>query len=160
MRKRFMMYIAADVDRSGRFCAGSCECISLIQANPLLMRTTRIENVDVIRHENPTLPPWLYGTPTLVDTHLKRIMRGTSARDYLMGIVVETVPDPVESLSKASSVYTAAGHAVNPVFHENAVRDTPHTVEEGDSKRISEIEMIRHIQERDILTAKLMHSRE
>lgn len=121
MRKRFMLYISGDADGSGRFCAGSRECIALIQSTPQLLRSTRFENVDVIMQENPTLPEWLHGTPTLVDIYLKRIIRGTHARDYLLGITIDSVDEVVET---KTPVYNSAGRPVAPVFYEKSVRDS------------------------------------
>jgi len=108
MRQRFMLYVAADEDRPDRFCVGSCECIELIRANPSLVQETRIENVDVIRHEGAQLPSWLYGTPTLVDTLHKRIMHGTSARDYLARLAVGSIVRVEATMASAASAATTA----------------------------------------------------
>lgn len=127
MRKRFMLYISGDADGSGRFCPGSRECIALIQATPQLLRSTRFENVDVIMQENLTLPEWLHGTPTLVDTYLKRIIRGTHARDYLLGIMI----DSDEVVETKTPVHISAGRPVAPVFYEKSVRDSDPAIREN-----------------------------
>lgn len=163
MRKRFMMYVATDADRSGRFCAGSRECIALIQANPPLLQKTRFENVDVIRHEGP-LPTWLYGTPTLVDIDLKRIMRGTSARDYLLGIAVDVVVHTDVEIATTSG--KAVGHRHldgsdgSTTRHNTQIRDEPISVEVTQTKRVTEDDLTRHLQERELLTAQLMRAHE
>jgi len=149
-RKRYMLYVASDLDRSGRFCPGSRECIALIQANPVLLPKTRFENVDVIRREGP-LPAWLYGTPTLVDTDLKRIMRGTSARDFLVGMAPDVeIPDP-----PASSAVEASAVPRN----DTSIRDEPRTDDSVQSKGVSEYELACLLNEREMLDAKLMSPR-
>jgi len=145
MTKRYMLYVAEDHYRLGTLCSGSRECIALIKANPCIMRITRFENLDAIYREGATLPDWLYGTPTLVDTHTKRIMRGSIARDYLVYLAAQG---------------SDSGHRPNlsqaPPVHGNKQHGEEKVTDNIQSKRLTEDDIARHLKERDTLTAQLM----
>jgi len=145
MSKRYMLYVAEDHYSLGMLCSGSRECLALIKATPCIMRITRFENLDAIYRETATLPDWLYGTPTLVDTHTKRIMRGSIARDYLAYIAAQSrESDQPQHPSQAQPVHGTKQHG------EETVADNVQ------SKRLTEDDISRHLKERDSLTAQLM----
>lgn len=145
MSKRYMLYVAEDHYSLGALCSGSRECLALIKATPCIMRITRFENLDAIYREGATLPDWLYGTPTLVDTHTKRIMRGSIARDYLAYIAAQG---------------RESGHPQHPSqappVHGNKQHGEETVADNVQSKRLTEDDISRHLKERDSLTAQLM----
>lgn len=164
MPRRFMIYIGSDRDGSGRFCPGSRECVGLIRASSSLSRMTRIENVDIIRRENIPIPPWLDGTPILVDTVLKLILRGTVARDYLDSISLDTLKEhgvgvePARVYSAIPEVHSDVSAPPVPVRRHEQSRSDVSSVGTGavQAARISEEDVAKHMQERDALTAQMM----
>jgi hypothetical protein len=148
-----MLYVAEDQHRPGLFCKGSRECISLIQSNPSVLQKTRFENLDVIQREGASIPDWLYGTPTLVDTHHKRIFRGTGARDYLVDITVDSVIPQDNIEYREESELSLPLHKKNEPVKSTVADTMPST-------RLTEDDISRHIKERESFTAQLMRIHE
>lgn len=89
---RFVLYVQYDRRRKGKFNLGSGACVDVIEKYKL-QKIVRIENLDVILQKESTLPEWLDGSPCLVDKSGKRILYGTSARDFLLDFGENQVGD-------------------------------------------------------------------
>lgn len=89
-QQNWILYIAHDkVDRS-RFCPGSRQAVQLIrEAN--LDAEILIQNVEVLKRRAKSLPTWLTGTPSLVDSNESLVFRGTQALSRLRELCVDLV---------------------------------------------------------------------
>lgn len=73
----YILYIAPDVHDASRFCPGSRAAVDLMEERA--MDGVLVQNVQVLRQRGAKLPPWLSGTPTLVDKAQSVAFKGTQA---------------------------------------------------------------------------------
>ena len=94
-KNKWVLYISQDKQNSEVFCPGSRECLRSINGNEGYIN---IQNVDAMLERGIELPPWLNGTPILVDVESKRALKGT---DAVKGIVelITTINAPNPELS-------------------------------------------------------------
>jgi len=76
------LYVGMDGTIGREFNFGSNVCLEIIRTANL--NFVRVENLTVILSEKKAVPDWLDGSPTLVETELKRVFYGSSARDKLL----------------------------------------------------------------------------
>lgn len=73
----FVLYIQST-------CPGSRACQKLVQASAQLDADVRIEDLGLLLREKQPLPPWLDGSPCLVNRRDRTVLYGTKARDALI----------------------------------------------------------------------------
>ena len=65
-------------------CPGSRACQKLVQASAQLEAEVRIEDLGLLLREKQPLPPWLDGSPCLVNRRDRTVLYGSKARDALI----------------------------------------------------------------------------
>lgn len=81
---KWVLYISQDKQNSEVFCPGSRECLKAINGNEAYVN---IQNVDAMLERGIELPPWLNGTPILVDVESKRALKGSDAVKGIVEII-------------------------------------------------------------------------
>ena len=84
-----VLYVASDKLDPSQMCRGSSQCVSIAK-HPNLKQHVLIQNVDILRKKQP-LPPWLNGTPILVDRTTNQIIKGSPAIDTLKHLLQLTI---------------------------------------------------------------------
>lgn len=79
-QKKFVLYIAQSRRNHDEFCPGSKAAIEAAHA---AQSSVLVQNVDVMIERGVELPPWLDGTPILVNTEARQALKGSAAIAYL-----------------------------------------------------------------------------
>ena len=79
--EELVLYVAKDKKNLQEYCRGSTMCLKIVDVLPA--NTINIQDCDMLREKNVTLPSWLNGTPILVSKESGDIYKGSIALKYL-----------------------------------------------------------------------------
>jgi hypothetical protein len=141
------LYVAKDNDDASAYCKGSTVCINMLKS--LSNVPVTVQNVHVLM-ASQTLPPWLDGTPILVDTGSSRIYRGSDALFQISTMMSEEVQRREASSPKANAVEEAEEY-IDDVFATDVANENANaTVTDG---KITNDDLQKFMQERNRILA-------
>lgn len=83
---QYILYVARQHGNANVYCHGSQACISQLEGAASI---AHIQDIDILA-EHEELPPWLNGSPLLVDTKTSDKFRGTEAVEVIRKLVSDT----------------------------------------------------------------------
>lgn len=86
----YVLYTNKSYTTPGELCPGSKECVRLAANRPDIL----VQNVDTILASGVELPPWLDGTPTVVDMAKSAASKGDAAIKLLESLGGTSAPVP------------------------------------------------------------------
>lgn len=93
--KKYVLYVNADRDSPSQLCRGSREAMKLTKA---IQEDVHVQNIQPLLKSGKPLPPWLDGSPILVDTTTKQAFKGSSALDVLSSATKAPSPSKKEEI--------------------------------------------------------------
>lgn len=116
-----VLYVGHDHDVPEDYCVGSVLCLSCVRN--LTSVQIRVQDTAILR-QHATLPPWLDGTPILIDDEEGEPLRGTAAYRALQALVSEERLAKRRQAPAASAHHDAGGGAPPPRLQPMASRQT------------------------------------
>lgn len=111
-----VLYVASDRLNPSQMCRGSSKCMSIAK-HPSLKQSVLIQNVDILRKKQP-IPPWLNGTPVLIDRTTSQIIKGSPAIDTLKEMLQQVS-------SQNNEIYVeVTGEAASPVSRDERLENS------------------------------------
>ena len=144
--KRWVLYVAQDVEDPAVFCKGSRKSVAL--AEPI-KEDVLVQSIDALLEKGVDLPAWLTGSPTLVDTNTHMAYVGSKALLQLETIKTGETEATPTSLNEMEGVAAHGGRvefAQDDAFESQAVAGAESIVNDG---KVTEEELQRYMTKRN-----------
>ena len=127
--KKYVLYVNADRDSPSQLCRGSREAMKLTKA---IQEDVHVQGIQPLLKAGKPLPPWLDGSPILVDTATKQAFKGSSALEVLSSA---TKPPP-PSEKKNEDILGMISPGERAHFDESGFEDfSPPLPKDGETLR-------------------------